>query len=601
MSSASLNAEESDYLLRLHRYFEWCDSYRAPILPEAAVAFRLRVQTLRVRGAEGAAAAAAAFRADALLPVMQMLRHDSCIHTLDLSGLPLADSGAFVVADGLAAGAPLREVRLEGCGIGAEGAAAVFRAAERNLHLRRLSLAHNAVGPAASGALAQLLKRTRYLAEIDVRGCSLGSAALRELTVALLERASAREKRRLGGGAGQPQQRPAPPESLHIGRGNACARLVGVITRDDRLVVTTAFRVKLVGAPAALAVGEAPAAAGGGSGGSGGGGTGDAAAVGSGGGGGGGRLRASTSSGLLDGDVEDTLDLSILIGSNMVALEVISSVIHAVGLIFTVVGAFPLIEKGRRADAGPVELLSYVIYLAGLGGWFSTALLRHSLFQLGSSVLTRLTPPAAFVLIASTYTPFLLNSFACVHGAWLVLGALWAVAVLGSAAASALPLAGSRLLLLLYLLEGYSGAALGALLPGCLSPAAWRLLLSGGACFSAGVLFYARAKAPGGLTPTLPLWYAFVLLGAALHFLAVLWHVEAPSQRCFEAAAHLGLAAGPEPGDWEHVAGSARDVLANASHRLSLAGRQAVAETLRELLRQVEGGAGDGGGGAGEL
>jgi hemolysin III len=582
-SPTTLSSEDGDLLHRLHRYYEWVESYKTVILPDCAIAFRLRVPTLRIH-------ASPAFRADALLPVLQMLRHDSCIHTLDLTGLPLCDSGAYVVADGVAGGAPLRELNLEGCGIGAAGAIAIFRAAERNLHLRRLSLAHNAIGPPASGALAQLLKRTRFLAEVDVRGCSLGTAGLRELTAALLERASAREQRRMVRGAAA---LPAPPspDSVNIARGSACARFMGVVTRDDRLVVTTAFRVKLLGAQEGLWAGMGALGGAGEAGGGRGGGAGSGAlAVGGGGGGGGGaRSRAGTSSSALDGDVEDTLDLSVLIGSNLIRLEVVSSVIHAVGLVLTVFGAFPLIDKGRRADAGPAELLSYVIYLSGLLGWFSTALLRHSLFQLGSTVLARLTPPAAFVLIASTYTPFLLNSFSCVHGAWLVLSALWALAVLGSAAASALPtLTGGRLLLILYLLEGYSGAALGALLPTCLSPAAWRLLFSGGACFSAGVLFYWRGRPPGGLAPTLPLWYAFVLTGAALHFFAVLWYVEAPSQRCFEAAAHLGLAAGPEPGDWEGVQ-AARQALVNASTRLTLAGRQAVAETLRELLKNIEG------------
>ena len=106
------------------------------------------------------------------------------------------------------------------------------------------------------------------------------------------------------------------------------------------------------------------------------------------------------------------------------------------------------------------------------------------------------------------------------------------------------------------------------------------------------MFFYWRVKPPGGLAPALPLWYGFVVCGAALHFFAVLWHVEAPSQRCFEAAAHLGLAAGPEPGNWEHVAESAREALVNASQRFTQASRQAVAETLRELLKQVEGPAG---------
>jgi hypothetical protein len=71
-----------------------------------------------------------------------------------------------------------------------------------------------------------------------------------------------------------------------------------------------------------------------------------------------------------------------------VGLEVIASITHAVGLALTVVGAFYLLAK-PRSPSGPLatlELLSYIVYLLCLGGWFSTALLRHSLFQLSSTI-----------------------------------------------------------------------------------------------------------------------------------------------------------------------------------------------------------------------
>ena len=147
--ASTLSSEDSDLLLRYHRYHEWCESYKIHALPEAAVAFRLRVPTLRIRGGPS-------FRPDALLPILQMLRHDSCIHTLDLSGLPLCDSGAYVVADGLAAGAPLREVLLEGCGVGAAGPKALCARLSRRRCRLRSAARNSAAAPAASGALAQL-------------------------------------------------------------------------------------------------------------------------------------------------------------------------------------------------------------------------------------------------------------------------------------------------------------------------------------------------------------------------------------------------------------------------------------------------------------
>lgn len=364
-------------------------------------------------------------------------------------------------------------------------------------------------------------------------------------------------------------------------------------------------------------------------------------------------------------DSDDVGDLCVLIGGNLVGLEVIASITHAVGLALTVVGAFYLLAKPRSPSGSlaALELLSYIVYLLCLGGWFSTALLRHSLFQLSSTIFEHLSPPAAFALIASTYTPFALINYGCVRGAWALLGVQWLVGVLGTIISSCSSTSSSssntrggsggggdgggmgRLLLLIYLLEGYSGSLLGLLLPQCLPTHAWYLLIASGVLFTCGVFFYSREKPLGGISRGISLWYGVIILACLLHFFAVFYYVAPPSGECFEAAERLGLAAGPHPslqrqqgGDWGQSAGFGRatsgggvdeqlysslllnsgkpsdffhlasELLQESSARVSsvsTAGKKVVVERLvvmlKDALRQLEqgGGGGNGGGGGG--
>ena len=621
-ASDALCEAEVELLTRMQRYHEWAAAYRAQVVPEATCAFRLRVPALRLR---------ACTCAD-LLPIMQMLRHDSFIRTLDLSGVQLGDEGAHVVADGLAAGAPLREVLLAGCGIGEAGAVALLGALLRNMHVRRVCLASNHLGSAGGAqALAHVLQRTRYLEEVDVRFCALGTAGLREVAAALLERAAARESWR--------QERSAPSAAARHGRrlgGDSWAWLFGGLAQDDRLVVTSAFQVKLQAPSSPSSPSSSAGGSGSGSGAGAGGGAAAAPAASAGAGaaaapagaganrsasrsgsGGGGSSSSSSSSPVLE---EDTLDISVHIGGNLVRLEILASVTHGLGLALTLVGAFFLLSKERAPATSTLELTSYIVYLVGLAAWFLTALLRHSLLQLAGSttILQRLVPPAGFALVACTYTPFLLQSYACVSGAWVLLGLQWAMAALGgflgscySGSASSQGL--TRLVMLLYLLQGYVGGIVGLLLPQCLDKGAWSLLLPGGFLFTLGVFFYSREKPLGGISIDRAVWYGIIIVACLLHFLAVYLYVGPPTQVCYDAAAALGLAAGQEPrqalgapaAQWETLAEGmrvARELLAESAERfqdVSNAGKrllmQRLVSLLRDLLLQLEGGAGAGG------
>jgi uncharacterized membrane protein YgcG len=243
-ADGALCEAELELLTRMHRYHEWAALYKARVLDTATAVFRLRIPLLRLDPSCTCAD---------LLAVMQMLRHDSLIRCLDLTNVPLGDVGACVVADGLAAGAPLREVILTNCGIGEAGACALLGALLKNMHVRRVSLASNCLGSAAGAqALATVLLRTRYLEEVDVRFCALGSAGLREVAAALLQRATARESwregRRGGGGGGSSSGGGGGGGggSRRL-EGESWAWLFGGLAKADRLVVTGAFQVKLKG------------------------------------------------------------------------------------------------------------------------------------------------------------------------------------------------------------------------------------------------------------------------------------------------------------------------------------------------------------------
>ena len=558
---------EEELVARTMRYIEWCDSYRVKPLDEVVVSFRLKQPSLVLPKST---------RPTDVLAVMEMLKHDSIVTSLDVSGAAIGDAGAFALADGIAGGAALRELVVSAAGVGEAGAAAIFKAALRSLYLRRLDLSHNQIGLAGRAALLTLLRKTRALHDVDVRSCGLGSRGLREITSALLERATAREGRRAEREAARTGIAAPPYVPAAQKLGSRFDWLMGGFGGDDKLVVTNNFRVKLVGGTPGTRE-EGP---------NGGGSTPP-------------RPRAPTGSALADGvDDDDTIDVTVQIGGNYVTLERISSAVHGLGLALTLLAAFPLLSKGRDGDA--LELVSYVVFIAGLVNFWLTALLAHSLYTLDESFFRKLLQPAAFFLIAATYTPFLLNSFRPVRGSYVFLIFVWAISAVGSLVAGSCEPGRMthHALSLLYLLVGYSGSLVGLVLPSCLPAAAWQLLFGGGALFTFGVFVYARDRPTNALVPV---WYAMVLLGILMNFFVVYTYIETPhsASACVADARSLGLAVDPadtSPAFFHSDGASAlndaaREIL-SASSAFSQASRRALSErlagVLREVIKQIE-------------
>ena len=132
-------------------------------------------------------------------------------------------------------------------------------------------------------------------------------------------------------------------------------------------------------------------------------------------------------------------------------------------------------------------------------------------------VLRRFDHSAIYLLIAGTYTPFLMQMKNVLASASLGIG-VWLSAGIGMALKLALPGRFDRLAVVLCLLLGWSGVmaydSLASVLP---SSSLW-LLAIGGILYSLGTVFHLLKR----LRFHNAIWHGFVLLAASCHYSAVL-------------------------------------------------------------------------------
>jgi hemolysin III len=192
-------------------------------------------------------------------------------------------------------------------------------------------------------------------------------------------------------------------------------------------------------------------------------------------------------------------------------------VVHAIGLALGIVGAVALLMLTVKASGG-VEITSALIYAVGLVALLSLSA-AYNLWPVSRLkwLLRRFDHSAIYLLIAATYTPFLLQMKSGI-GSIALLAGIWAAAIVGMALKLFLPGRFDRLSLALYLILGWSGVLAYDSLIAPLPASTLTLLAAGGALYSIGVVFHTR----NGLRFQNAVWHTFVLAAAFCHYFAVL-------------------------------------------------------------------------------
>jgi hemolysin III len=191
-------------------------------------------------------------------------------------------------------------------------------------------------------------------------------------------------------------------------------------------------------------------------------------------------------------------------------------VVHAIGILLGVIAATVLVVL-TAVYATALSIVAVSIYVAGLLSMLVLSA-TYNLWPVSRTkwVLRRFDHSAIYMLIAATYTPFIMEMKDSVFALALLIG-VWCVAAFGIALKLVWPGRFDRLATGLYLALGWSGIMLYDSIGSLPTLALW-LVLAGGALYSLGVIFHAWRR----LRFQNVIWHCFVLLGAACHYTAVM-------------------------------------------------------------------------------
>lgn len=191
------------------------------------------------------------------------------------------------------------------------------------------------------------------------------------------------------------------------------------------------------------------------------------------------------------------------------------ALIHALGLLGAIVGtAFLMLWVA--AQSGTAETVAVAVYLGFLLFALTASAAYHMLpWERPRPWLHKIDHAAIYLKIAGTYTPLVVimgTAFA-----YVVLAAIWIVAIFGAVAKLSFWRVDGRGSLALYLAMGWACVLLAGPILYALPVAASWLIGAGGLLYSVGTIFFAARQLPYQNA----IWHAFVLSASACFFAAI--------------------------------------------------------------------------------
>ena len=200
--------------------------------------------------------------------------------------------------------------------------------------------------------------------------------------------------------------------------------------------------------------------------------------------------------------------------------EIANSVIRGAGIVLGIAGLGVLTAfASLYGDAW--HIVGCSVFGAALILLYTASTLYHSIpLPRVKAVLRTLDHSAIFVLIAGTYTPFLLVNLRGPWG-WSLFGVIWGLALVGIVLRIVRGRRSTLLSVGLYVGMGWAVVAAIEPMLNSVAPGGLLLLLLGGLAYTLGIVFYAWKRLPYHHA----IWRAFVLAGSISHFFAILFYV----------------------------------------------------------------------------
>ena len=205
--------------------------------------------------------------------------------------------------------------------------------------------------------------------------------------------------------------------------------------------------------------------------------------------------------------------------------EKLNSISHLVDSIFSLVALGALLALSIPTR-DPKMIVGYTVFGLTLVLLYAMSTLYHS-FQAPrlKQVFKVLDHISIYLLIAGTYTPFMLISVDNSSGA-MILTLVWILAIIGTL--SEVFLSGRAVKvcqLLIYLGMGWACSLDLSGLREALPETGFLWLAAGGMVYTVGVIFYIVDKL-NWLSHAHGIWHFFVLVGSICHFIAIVGYVR---------------------------------------------------------------------------
>ncbi|NOZ46695.1 MAG: hemolysin III family protein [Chlorobi bacterium] len=200
--------------------------------------------------------------------------------------------------------------------------------------------------------------------------------------------------------------------------------------------------------------------------------------------------------------------------------EVFNSITHGIGVFLSIAALVLLIVKAVQSGDN-WHIVSSVIYGSTLVLLYLASTLFHSfMFTSARNIFNILDHSAIYLLIAGTYTPFVLVSLRGPIG-WTLFGIIWGLTAIGIVYKLFFLEKWRTLSTIIYIIMGW--LIIFAIKPLLNSVPVGGLywILAGGIFYTVGVIFYVWKK----LYFSHVIWHLFVLAGSICHFFAILWYI----------------------------------------------------------------------------
>lgn len=200
--------------------------------------------------------------------------------------------------------------------------------------------------------------------------------------------------------------------------------------------------------------------------------------------------------------------------------ERLNSLTHGLGALLSAVGTLVLVLAAAR-EGDVWKIVSFSIFGASLILLYSASTFYHaSRSPRAREIWKMLDHCAIFLLIAGTYTPFLLVNLRGPTG-WTLFGIIWGLALAGIILKLVFGHRYKILRVIVYLAMGWLIVLAAGELNTQVSELGVRLTVIGGVVYTLGVVFYLADRLPYNHA----IWHLFVVGGSLCHFYAIYYAV----------------------------------------------------------------------------